>query len=326
MSNLFPSPMSSANHRRAGRPGRLAPPGPTPPYLPGPLPTEAPTVRGHHARRIEAVLDHIEQHLSEGLSLEALAERAAISPFHFHRLFQAWTGETLNRCVRRLRLESAAGRLRHCPDEKITVISLNCGFASPESFARAFREHFGMTPSQWRSGGWANWRHVAGVRGTPQPCRIEVKRHEEADYLFMRARGDYAATSADLWGRFLPWVHGMGLGDQPLLCIGLDDPAITEPALCRMDACVQLPPAWQDPGLRLPRHHFPARWVATLHYDGPASGIGQGWHTLLNEWLPHAPFDMGEGHFFQRYDPRDGVPDSPLVRCELCMPVQPRTS
>jgi AraC family transcriptional regulator len=326
MSNLFLSPMSSGKNRGAEPPGRLIPKEPSNLGLPGPQPAEAPVMRSHHARRIEAVLDHIQQHLSDDLSLEALAERAAISPFHFHRLFQAWTGETLNRCVRRLRLESAAGRLRHCPAEKITVISLNCGFASPEAFARAFREHFGMTPSQWRTGGWSSWRHVANEPWPPLPCRIEVKRHDEAEFLFMRARGHYAGTCADLWGRFLPWVHRMGLGDQPLICIGLDDPAITEPALCRMDACVQVPTAWQDSGLRLPRHRFPARWVATLHYDGPADDIGRGWHTLLNDWLPHAPFDMGEGHFFQRYDPREGVPDSQLVRCELCMPVQPRAS
>ncbi len=320
MSHLFLWPLATATNRQAGLPDRFAYHG----QRGCPLPAEPPAVRSHHARRIEAVLDHIQQHLSDDLSLEALAEHAAISPFHFHRLFQAWTGETLNRCVRRLRLESAAGRLRHCPAEKITVISLNCGFASPEAFARAFREHFGMTPSQWRAGGWSNWRHGAGGPWQPLACRIEVRRHEEAEYLFMRARGDYAGTCNELWGRFLPWVHGVGLGDQPLVCIGLDDPAITEPALCRVDACVQLPPAWQDPGLRLPRHRFPARWVATLHYDGPADGIGRGWHALLNDWLPHAPFDMGEGHFFQRYDPREGAPDSPHVRCELCMPVQPR--
>jgi len=110
-----------------------------------------PTVRSHHLRRMEQVLDHIETHLAGDLSLERLADRAAFSPFHFHRLFLAWTGETLKEFVRRRRLESAAARLRHCPNEKVGSVSRGCGFASSEAFARAFREHFGMTPSQWRS-------------------------------------------------------------------------------------------------------------------------------------------------------------------------------
>ena len=285
---------------------------------------DPPAIRSHHVKRIEAVLDHVERHLAEDLKLETLARLAAISPFHFHRLFLAWTGETLNAFVRRRRLEAAAGRLRHCPEEKITVISLNCGFASPEAFARAFREHFGMTPSQWRSGGWVDWRRPSDDEAPAGPFRIEVKRQEAAEYLFMRARGHYGATARELWDRFLPWVHSLGLGDQPMAFVGLDDPAIAGPTRCRMDACVQLPAGGHDPGLRLPRRRVEAHWVAALHYDGPASGIGAGWHALLNDWLPEAAFDMGEGPFFERYDPLEGTPGSRIVRCELCMPVQPR--
>src|SRR5437868_886110 len=81
---------------------------------------DQPSLRSHHLPRMEQVLDHIETHLADDLSLERLADRAAISPFHFHRLFLAWTGETLKEFVRRRRLESAAGRLRHCPNEKVT--------------------------------------------------------------------------------------------------------------------------------------------------------------------------------------------------------------
>lgn len=287
---------------------------------------KAPSVLNHHVKRFDRVLDYIEQNLAGDLSLETLGQCAAISPFHFHRLFQAWAGETLSRFVRRRRLESAAGRLRYCPEEKITAISLNCGFSSPEAFARAFREHFGITPSQWRNGGWMNWR-PAGMGRSPAssaPASVKVTRLEPAQYLFMRARGAYSQSSTLLWDRFLPWVRSMGLGDQPLLLIGMDDPSITDPALCRMDACVQLPPGWIAPDMRLARHNWPSRWVATLEYDGAADAIGSGWDILLNEWLPHAPFDMAEGHFFQWHDPLDGPPDSRWVKCKLCMPVKPR--
>jgi AraC family transcriptional regulator len=276
--------------------------------------------------RIEAVLDYVDEHLAGDLNLETLAQMAAISPFHFHRLFLSWTGETLKCFVRRRRLESAAGRLRHCPDEKITFIALNCGFASPEAFARAFRDHFGMTPSQWRSGGWNGWGTAASDPGHgTMPYPIEVKRWEPVEYLFMRARGCYATTSADLWDRFLPNVHSLGLGNQPLAFFGLDDPAIAGTSNCRMDACVQVPPGWSDPGVRMLRHRFEARWIASLTFDGPSRDIGLGWDALLTEWLPDSNFSMGEGYFFERYHPHEGTPGCPLVRCELCMPVQPRT-
>jgi AraC family transcriptional regulator len=300
------------------------PPGPPQAFtLPRTLP-EAQPVRAHHVQRIEAVLDHVDRHLADDLKLETLAQLAAISPFHFHRLFLSWTGETLKAFVRRRRLETAAGRLRHCPDEKITFIALNCGFASPEAFARAFREHFGMTPSAWRCGGWLEWRAPANDPGRAARPVVDVRRQAPTDYLFMRARGDYGRTAYELWERFLPLVHSLGLAEQPLAFIGLDDPAIAGAATCRMDACVELPAGWSDPGVRLPRHRVDERWIASLPFDGPASDIALGWNTLLNEWLPNSPFTMGEGHFFERYEPSTGVPGTPLVRCELCMPVQPR--
>ena len=65
----------------------------------------------HHAyiARINRVLDHIRAHLGDTLDLQTLADVAHFSPWHFHRVFQAMTGETLADCVRRLRLEAAGG-------------------------------------------------------------------------------------------------------------------------------------------------------------------------------------------------------------------------
>jgi AraC-like DNA-binding protein len=53
----------------------------------------------------DRVVDHIHEHLAEALSLETLARVAAFSPFLFHRVFRAITGETLFTFIQRLRLE-----------------------------------------------------------------------------------------------------------------------------------------------------------------------------------------------------------------------------
>jgi AraC family transcriptional regulator len=70
-----------------------------------------------YTARINRVMDHIDAHLGETLDLRALAVVAGFSPFHFHRLFQGLTGETLADRVRRRRLEVAAGRLLTQPDK-----------------------------------------------------------------------------------------------------------------------------------------------------------------------------------------------------------------
>lgn len=55
-------------------------------------------------------LSFIETHLDEDLSLARVAREAGYSPYHFHRLFEQLTGETLAAYIRRLRLESSSVR------------------------------------------------------------------------------------------------------------------------------------------------------------------------------------------------------------------------
>src|SRR5437868_5971340 len=109
------------------------------------------STRSEYAARINRVVDYIQGHLADPLNLERLAAVACFSPFHFHRLFHAWMGETLQDFVHRLRLERAAQMLVFHPDRTISDIAMACGFSSASAFARAFRPAFGESASEWRN-------------------------------------------------------------------------------------------------------------------------------------------------------------------------------
>lgn len=109
--------------------------------------------RAEYVARINRVLDHIQAHLNEDLTLERLAKIACFSPYHFHRIFHGMVGEPLRQHVQRLRVERAARRLLQEPNAPVTTIALECGYGSSAAFARAFRETFAMTPTDWRNGG-----------------------------------------------------------------------------------------------------------------------------------------------------------------------------
>ena len=81
-----------------------------------------PLTGGHrleYEARVNRVIDHIRGHLADELSLSRLARVAAFSPFHFHRVFRAITGETLFGFIHRLRIEKAAGALLNHPDQSV---------------------------------------------------------------------------------------------------------------------------------------------------------------------------------------------------------------
>ncbi|MCP4314875.1 MAG: AraC family transcriptional regulator [Hyphomicrobiales bacterium] len=104
----------------------------------------------HTRARLERALLFVEEALTEQLTIERIARHAHLSPFHFQRLFMAHMGETVGGYVSSRRLEYAARRIRQAPDDKMIAIALDCGFETPSAFSRAFRRHFGCTPSQFR--------------------------------------------------------------------------------------------------------------------------------------------------------------------------------
>lgn len=109
------------------------------------------TRKEYHAR-INKVVDYIESNLTERFSLENLSTIANFSPYHFHRIFKIYTGETLNQFIARVRVEKAATALLMNQSKTITEIALESGFSGSAAFARAFKEYYQISASEYRAG------------------------------------------------------------------------------------------------------------------------------------------------------------------------------
>src|SRR5689334_12047244 len=108
--------------------------------------------RSFYVRVVQAVVEHVAQHLDEALALDGLAARACLSPFHFHRVFRGMVGETPVELARRLRIERSAWQLAHT-ESSVATIAFNAGFETHESFTRAFRACYSEPPSEFRRRG-----------------------------------------------------------------------------------------------------------------------------------------------------------------------------
>ena len=89
-----------------------------------------------YEKRLMRVWDHIHDHPDGDLSLDALADVAALSRFHFHRLFRAVIGETAAQSVRRIRLHNAAVALVQS-DLALGQVAKGVGYPNLASFSRA---------------------------------------------------------------------------------------------------------------------------------------------------------------------------------------------
>lgn len=100
--------------------------------------------------RIEQAILLITTRFREPLALPDLAAEVGLSPFHLHRLFKADTRETPAAYLSRVRLGHAAHLMVVLPDAPLVQIALESGFSSPATFARAFRQEFQQTASDYR--------------------------------------------------------------------------------------------------------------------------------------------------------------------------------
>jgi AraC family transcriptional regulator len=200
-----------------------------------------------------AILVHIQAHLDEDLSLDALSALASLSPAHFQRTFRALVGETPKSYVARLRLERAAFRLL-IHDATLLDIALDCGFQNHETFTRGFRRRFGMPPNRYRAWVHAQAQQRPDTAAEPPGdeysiSATKIRRLHRADLAFIRHVGPYEAVPDTLFDSLEDWATTRGLaGPRIWMGIGHDAPGTTRPEHLRFDAALVVPSAFTPKG------------------------------------------------------------------------------
>lgn len=102
-----------------------------------------------HSECLQKVQCYIAQNLDEPLDRKVLATVAGFSIPHLHRIFIASTGESIASYVRRVRMIRAGQKLRMGAVD-ITEVALAAGYATHAAFGKAFKQQFGLSPSEFR--------------------------------------------------------------------------------------------------------------------------------------------------------------------------------
>lgn len=113
------------------------------------LNTTTPNISTLQIKRLKYVLSFIEDHYSEQISLEAMAEIAGLSPRYFCKFFRKMTQYTPTEYLNYYRIECACEQLAQM-QLSITEVALNCGFNDISYFIKAFHKAKGITPKQYK--------------------------------------------------------------------------------------------------------------------------------------------------------------------------------
>ncbi len=270
--------------------------------------------------RVLRVLSYIHDNPAGDLSLDALADVAAMSRFHWHRVFRALTGETCAQAVRRLRLHRAATLLVRT-DTPVAQVAATVGYPNPSSFARAFTEAYGSSPGAFRKAGQflpahPNFR-TGGYPMHPVTTRTEPARRVIA----LPHKGAYSEIGKS-FEAFGALCESRQLWPQigPVLALYLDSSDDVPEDQLRSYAGAEFRGDETPQGME--DMQIPGGKTAVLTYKGPYSGIEAAYHSLFGNWLPESGEEPADQPCYEIYlnDPRETPPEELLT--EICLPLK----
>jgi len=270
--------------------------------------------------RILRVLAYIHDHSAGDLSLDALADVAAMSRFHWHRVFRAITGETCAQAVRRIRLHRAACWLVQT-DKPVAQIAGQVGYPNVKSFARAFSEAYGSSPAAFRKGGQVRPPNPQFKTGE-YPMHPVTTRTEPARRLVaLPHKGAYAEIGKS-FEAFVALCETRQLWPQLGASIGLylDSPEAVPEDQLRSYAGAEYRGDETPEGME--NLQIPGGKTAVLTYKGPYSGLHTAYHSLFGNWLPQSGEEPADQPSYEIYlnDPRETAPEDLLT--EICLPLK----
>jgi AraC family transcriptional regulator len=283
--------------------------------------------------RINLIIRYIQDHLEEPLDLETLASVAGFSPYHSHRIFTAFVGETIGEYIRGLRLGKSIQQLLNT-STTITEIALNSGYQTPAAYSKAFRLAFHVSPSQLRRTGLQIEDLPSPVNPLKQRKRrvhmeFEIKTMPERKVLSVLRKGlienNFNQAADQAFDSLCAFIDRNHLWDKVQECLGItpDDLSLTPPEENRYFAGFFLKPGVQvQVGEEVKLLTLPGGRFVVFTHRGPYETMWQTWNAAYRDWLPTSGEELRDAMPFEIYlnDKHKIAPDNLVT--EIYIPIK----
>ncbi|MBN1186389.1 MAG: AraC family transcriptional regulator [Bacteroidales bacterium] len=291
-------------------------------------------------------MDFIERNLDSSLSLEKIANAANFSPYHFHRIFSLFTGESLNQFVNRKRVEKAASLLLSNPELQIGEVAVRCGFSSNSTFSRAFLSFYGFKASELRDYKLENNSKICKIESKNgekkitvheyirvieklknwrlfMETKIEVKEMPELNLVYVRHVGQFDRIGA-AFERLMQWAGPRGLLQFPktkTVTVYHDDPGVTEIDKVRQSACITVEGDVKVDG-EIGKMVLAGNKCAVGRFEIGPEEFEEAWNSMC-VWVAENGYQPEEGYPYEFYhnDPAEH-PEGKFI-LDICVPVKP---
>jgi AraC family transcriptional regulator len=314
-------------------------------------------LKNEYFLRLNRVIDYIQNHYIEDLNLATLASIACFSKFHFHRLFHAIVGETLNDFIGRIRLEKSVHKLNTDLNKSITDIAMQSGFSSSQQFSKAFKAAFGITPSHFRKDfNWKDWQNTMRSAGNKElqefetttdflhsryfiqqnlslkniinpekELQVNIVEMQPFRVAYVRKIGPYSnETLLPSYEKLFQWANPKGLIEAGMMILGAmrSKPFTTPEDKMIFDACITLPESIKrDKSVNI--QTLPGGKYAIYRCEIEYNTSARAWMNFILNWLIHSEYLPDERPLYQFH--YNNAHEHPLMHeiHDLCMPIKP---
>lgn len=280
------------------------------------------TTREEYQKRVNIIVEYINNHLNEDIDLGKLADMSHFSPCHFHRILKAFLGEPVGAFITRMRVETAARLLRYT-DLPVQEIAWKVGYEMPSSLSKVFRQFYNISPHAYRT--HKNYFIMKPLTLIPELKLKNPKIVESADrqVIYVRLTGAYVENDyAKAWECLWKCVKEQKLFSAGIehICIYHDDPKVTSPEKLRTDVCLTISKPVIPQG-EIGVKNLEGGTYAVFLYQGPYGNLGAVYDYIYARWLPESGYGLGLTPAYEKYLNHPGRTEPAKLKTEIYIPV-----
>ncbi len=306
--------------------------------------TDKEELRKVYISRINKVMNFVENNLDKELPLSYISEIAYFSPFHFHRIFSAITGETLNAFIKRKRVEKIASLLLNGDSTPLTELGFKYGFNSGVSFSRAFKNFYGISPSEFKEKGKEQYSKICKVESKNgkevisfekyicsinnilkwinMNAKIEAKEMPELRLAYVKHLGEFNQIGK-AYEKLMKWAGPKGLLSSPemkTVTVYHDDPKVTEMSKVRQSACITIDTPVKFSG-EVGEMIIKKGKYAVGRFEISVTEFEMAWDSMC-VWVAENGYTNRDGEYYELYhnDHREH-PEQKFI-LDICVPVE----
>ncbi len=273
--------------------------------------------------KLNVIVEYIHNHLDSKIDIKTLAELSNFSPYHFHRISKALLGESIGAYISRTRIETAAKMIRYT-NLDIETIAYNVGFETPSSLSKKFKNHFGISPTEYRKDKSYNLKLNQKMDKSLNIKKPKIITIEDKQCLYYRMQGAYQTLDYQgAWPKLWAEVKAQKLFTKGIEHLGLpyDDPKVTEEGKTRYDACLVIHKAAKPSG-EIGVKTLKGGKFAVFLYQGSYSYFADVYDYMFNDWLLNTDYQLREAPIREKYISNPERTEEHKLKTEFYIPIK----